>query len=63
MHKKVCTALNYIERFLILTSWITGCISSSALASFIGIPIGVTSSETSLTICAKAWKNSVASKI
>ena len=25
-HKKVCTALNYIEHFLILTSVITKCV-------------------------------------
>ena len=35
---------NYIEHFLILASSITGCISISAFASFIGIPIGITSS-------------------
>ena len=41
-HKKVCTALNYIEHFLILASTITGCISISAFASLFGIPIGIT---------------------
>ena len=30
-HKKVCTALNYTEQFLILGSTITGCISIYAL--------------------------------
>ena len=43
-HKKVCTTLNYIEHFLILGSRITGCISISAFASLVGIPIGITSS-------------------
>ena len=43
-HKKVCTTLNYIEHFLILPSTITRCISISAFASLIGIPIGITSS-------------------
>ena len=43
-HKKVCTTLNYIEHFLILASTITGCISISAFASLLGIPIGITSS-------------------
>ena len=43
-HKKVCAALNYIEYFLILASTITGCISFSAFASLLGIPIGITSS-------------------
>ena len=51
-HKKVCTTLNYIEHFLILTSRITGCISISAFASLLGIPIGFTSSAIGLKICA-----------
>ena len=28
-HKKICTTLNYIERYLILGSTITGCVSTS----------------------------------
>ena len=51
-HKKVCTTLNYIEHFVILASTITGCISISAFASLIGIPIGITSFVTGLKICA-----------
>ena len=51
-HKKVCTTLNYIEHFLILTSTITGCISISTFASLVGSPIGVTSSGMGLQICA-----------
>ena len=43
-HKKVCTTLNYIERFPILASAITGCVSVSNFASLVGIPIGITSS-------------------
>ena len=50
-YKKVCTALNYIERFLTLPSTITGCISISAFASLLGIPIGITSSAIGLKIC------------
>ena len=50
-HKKVCTALNYIEYFLILGSTITGCISISALASLIDISIGITSPAIGLKIC------------
>ena len=45
--KKVCTALNYIEGFLILAS-----ISISAFSSLIGIPIGITNSAIGLEICA-----------
>ena len=51
-HKIVCTNLNYIKYFLILASTIIGCISISAFASLIGTPIGITSSEIGLKICA-----------
>ena len=50
-HKKVCTTLNYIEHFLILASTITGCISISAFASLLGIPIEITSSAIGLRLC------------
>ena len=67
-HKKVCTALNYIEHFLILSSAITGCISISDFASFICIQIGITSSATGLKICAitaaiKKYKTKIKNKI
>ena len=42
-HKEVSTTLNCIERFLILISVITGCVSVTAFASLVGIPIGITS--------------------
>ena len=50
-HKKVCKVLNYIDLLLIVTSTITGCVSVSALASSVGIPIGVVSSSVWLKIC------------
>ena len=50
-HKKVCYPLNYIEHFLSLASTITGCISISAFAFLLGIPIGITSSVIGLKIC------------
>ena len=50
-HKKVCTALNYIEHFLILAFTITGCVSISAFASLVDIPIGIMSSVTGLKTC------------
>ena len=53
-HKKVCTNLNYIETLLILASAITECIFISAFASFVGIPIEITSSPIGLKICAIA---------
>ena len=40
-HRKICTTLNYMEHFLILASPITGCISISAFASLLVIPIGI----------------------
>ena len=43
---------NYIEHFFILASVDTGCISISAFASLLGIPIGITSSALGLKICA-----------
>ena len=51
-HKQFCTTLNYIKHFLILASVITGCVSISAFASSVGIPIGITSSAIGLKICA-----------
>ena len=51
-HKMVCTTLNYIEHVLILVPTITGCVSISAFASLIGIPIGLTSFAIGLKICA-----------
>ena len=49
-HRKVCATLIYIEHFLILASIISGCVSMSAFASLIGIPIKITSSA--IGICA-----------
>ena len=50
MHKKVCTLLNDIEHLLVLATVITGCVSISASASLVGIPIGIVSSEVELKI-------------
>ena len=41
-YKKVCVTLNYIEHFLILASVVTGCVSISAFASLLGIPVRTT---------------------
>ena len=51
-YEKVCTTLNYIEPFFILSSTITGCISISDFSSLTGIPIRITSSAIGLKICA-----------
>ena len=53
-YEKVCTTLSYLEHFLILASATTGCISISAFASLLGIPIGIRSSAIGLNICAIA---------
>ena len=53
-HKTIFTILNYIEHFLILASIITGCISISAFASLLSIPIEITISAIGLQICAIA---------
>ena len=51
---KVCTTLNYIEHFLMLTSTITVWISIFAFVYLLGIPIGFISSSIGLKICAIA---------
>ena len=55
-HKKVCRDLNYIEHSLILISTITGCVSISAFASLVEIPIEIRSSAIGFNICViNAW--------
>ena len=44
--------LIYVKHFLILDSAITGCISISAFASLLGIPVGITSFAIGLKIYA-----------
>ena len=50
--RKGCTTLNYIEKFLVLASTITRCVSVSAFASLSGVPTEITSSAVGLKICA-----------
>ena len=52
-HKKVCRDLNYIDHLLIATTTITGCVSISAFACLVGIPIGIASSTIRLNVCVK----------
>ena len=49
--KNVYKVLNYTKHFLILISAGTGCITISAFASLVGIPIGITSSAIVLKSC------------
>ena len=53
-NNKVSTAQNYIEHFIGLASAITVCFSFYVFPSLLGIPIGITSSDIGLKICAIA---------
>ena len=50
-HKKVYKISNYTEHFLILAPANTGCVSTSAFGSLLGIPLGITSFVIGLKIC------------
>ena len=50
-HKKTFRYLSYTEHLLILASTVTGCVSITAFASLVGIPVGTTSSVVGLQIC------------
>ena len=49
--KKVCGALNYFEHFLVFVCY--GCVSISAFASLVSVPVGIPSSVVGISICAK----------
>ena len=50
-HQNVCRVLKYIEHSLIIIFRIAGCVSISAFASLVVIPIGITSSAIRLKVC------------
>ena len=50
--KKTCKYLNYVVHLLILVATVTGCVSISAFASLVCVPVGITSSAVGLKICA-----------
>ena len=50
-HENVFRVFNYTDQSLIVISTITGCVSISAFASLVGIPIGIASSTIGLKIC------------
>ena len=50
-NKKVCRVLNHVEHLLILVSTVTECVSISAFAFLVDIPIGIPSSEIGLKSC------------
>ena len=51
-YKKVCKTLNYIKHLLILPSMVSGCISISAFAFLVIIPVGIVCSAVRTNICA-----------
>ena len=51
-HITICRALNYFENTHLFTSAVIGCVSISAFASLVGVPVGTTSSAVGLNICA-----------
>ena len=51
-YKKTCKYLNYLEQLLILVSTVTGCVSVSAFASLVAIPVGIVSSAVVIKIFA-----------
>ena len=50
-HKETYKYLGYVEHLLILVSIITGCISISAFASLVCVPVVITSSAVGVKIC------------
>ena len=46
-----CGVLNYIDHSFIAIYTITGCVSISAFASLVGIPVGITSFAIGLKVC------------
>ena len=66
-YKKTCKYSNYVELLLILVSTVTGCVSVSAFASLVRVPVGITSSAVGIKICAiaagiKKYKSSIKKK-
>ena len=50
-YQKVFRVLNYIEDLLILIYTVSGCVSISAFASLVAIPIGITNSAIGSNNC------------
>ena len=42
-HKKACRSLNYFKHFLVFVSAVSGCVSVSAMASLVGVTLGIAS--------------------
>ena len=50
-YKKACKYLNYVEHLLILVSTVTGCVSVSAFASLVCVPVGISSFAVKIKMC------------
>ena len=48
--KKACRALNYFENFVFVSA-ISGCVSISAFASLVSVPVDTASSAAEIKIC------------
>ena len=51
-YKKRWNYLNYVKHLVLLVSTITGCVSISALASLVYVPVGITNFGVGWKICA-----------
>ena len=51
-YKKTCKYLNYAQHLPVLVSTVTGCVSVSAFALLVCVPVGITSSAVGIKICA-----------
>ena len=49
--RKARRVMSYIEHLLVLVSTVTGCVSVSAFASLVGIPVRIANSAVGLTNC------------
>ena len=50
-YKKTCKYLNYVEHLPILVSTVTCCVSISAFASLVCVPVSITTSSVGIKIC------------
>ena len=57
------TYLNYVEHLFILVLTITGCVSISAFASLVCVPVGITSSVVGITIVQSLQESKSASQL
>ena len=51
-YKMISKYLNHVEHLLILASEVTGCVSISAFASLVAIPVGISSTAVEIKVSA-----------